>query len=128
MTAWYILWDELTKITDCKIKICDFSDAELLKQELADSAILTNGTSVGMAPHEDTCPVPEDLVFPDGLIVSDIIYNPRETSLPSPWQNIRETRSSTVPTCSSTRVPRRSASGPEKRCLVEQIKREFFSR
>ena len=73
--------DELTKITDCKIKICDFSDAELLKQELADSAILTNGTSVGMAPHEDTCPVPEDLVFPDGLIVSDIIYNPRETRL-----------------------------------------------
>lgn len=50
--------DELTKITDCKIKICDFSDAELLKQELADSAILTNGTSVGMAPHEDTWPGP----------------------------------------------------------------------
>ena len=72
---------ELTKITDCKIKICDFSDAELLKQELADSAILTNGTSVGMAPHVNTCPVPEDLVFPDGLIVSDIIYNPRETRL-----------------------------------------------
>lgn len=107
--------DELTKITDCKIKICDFSDAELLKQELADSAILTNGTSVGMAPHEDTCPVPEDLVFPDGLIVSDIIYNPRETRLLSMAKH-RETRSSTVPTCSSTKAPRRSASGPEKRC------------
>lgn len=73
--------DELTEITDCRIRICDFSDADLLKKELADSAILTNGTSVGMAPHEDTCPVPENLTFPKDLIVSDIIYNPRETKL-----------------------------------------------
>ena len=73
--------EELTEITDCRIKICDFSDANLLKKELADSAILTNGTSVGMAPHEDTCPVPENLTFPKDLIVSDIIYNPRETKL-----------------------------------------------
>ena len=42
--------EELTEITDCRIRICDFSDADLLKKELADSAILTNGTSVGMAP------------------------------------------------------------------------------
>ena len=68
--------EELTEI-----RICDFSDADLLKKELADSAILTNGTSVGMAPHEETCPVPEDLTFPKDLIVSDIIYNPRETKL-----------------------------------------------
>ena len=73
--------EELTEITDCRIRICDFSDADLLKKELADSAILTNGTSVGMAPHEDTCPVPENLTFPKDLIVSDIIYNPRETKL-----------------------------------------------
>ena len=73
--------DELTEITSCRIRICDFSDADLLKKELADSAILTNGTSVGMAPHEDSCPVPENLTFPKDLIVSDIIYNPRETKL-----------------------------------------------
>ena len=73
--------EELTELTDCRIRICDFSDADLLKKELADSAILTNGTSVGMAPHEDTCPIPEDLTFPKDLIVSDIIYNPRETKL-----------------------------------------------
>ena len=53
--------EELTEITDCRIRICDFS--------------------VGMAPHEDTCPVPENLTFPKDLIVSDIIYNPRETKL-----------------------------------------------
>lgn len=119
--------DELTKITDCKIKICDFSDAELLKQELADSAILTNGTSVGMAPHEDTCPVPEDLVFPDGLIVSDIIYNPRETRLLSmakhqgnPFFN------------GSYMLLYQGAEAfrlwTGKEMPVEQIKREFFSR
>lgn len=119
--------DELTKITDCKIKICDFCDAELLKQELADSAILTNGTSVGMAPHEDTCPVPEDLVFPDGLIVSDIIYNPRETRLLSmakhqgnPFFN------------GSYMLLYQGAEAfrlwTGKEMPVEQIKREFFSR
>ena len=46
--------EELTEITDCRIRICDFSDS---------------------------CPVPENLTFPKDLIVSDIIYNPRETKL-----------------------------------------------
>ena len=68
-------------LTSMLKNVGDFSDANLLKKELADSAILTNGTSVGMAPHEDTCPVPENLTFPKDLIVSDIIYNPRETKL-----------------------------------------------
>ena len=90
--------DELTKITDCKIKICDFSDAELLKQELA-----------------------------DGLIVSDIIYNPRETRLLSmakhqgnPFFN------------GSYMLLYQGAEAfrlwTGKEMPVEQIKREFFSR
>lgn len=34
-----------------------------------------------MAPSEDACPIPDAAFLPDGLIVSDIIYNPKETRL-----------------------------------------------
>ena len=73
--------DELQKETGCKIKLCEFSDHELLRDELADSTILVNGTSIGMAPNVDDCPIPNADILPDGLIVSDIIYNPKETKL-----------------------------------------------
>ena len=71
----------LMEETNCKIKLCDFNDPELLCHELADSAILVNGTSIGMAPDVDACPIPSSDVLPDGIIVSDIIYNPKETKL-----------------------------------------------
>ena len=45
------------------------------------SHILTNATSVGMAPHEDQCPIPDSSFLRKDLIVSDIIYNPKETRL-----------------------------------------------
>lgn len=71
----------LRERTDCKITLCDFGDLDLLKKELSESAILTNATSVGMAPNEDACPVPDASYLPQTLIVSDIIYNPKETKL-----------------------------------------------
>ena len=71
----------LMEETNCKIKLCDFNDPELLRHELADSAILVNGTSIGMAPDVDACPIPCADVLPNGIIVSDIIYNPKETKL-----------------------------------------------
>lgn len=67
--------------TSCKIRLCDFNDAEALRSELADSAIVVNGTSIGMAPDTDSCPIPDAGLLPDGIIVSDIIYNPKETRL-----------------------------------------------
>ncbi len=72
---------ELSGKTSCQIRLCDFSDPELLKRELADSDILTNATSLGMAPDTDRCPVPDASFLADRLIVSDIIYNPGETIL-----------------------------------------------
>ena len=43
--------------------------------------ILTNATSVGMAPNTDNCIIDDESVFRKDLIVSDVIYNPRETKL-----------------------------------------------
>ena len=71
----------LREQTNCIIRLCDFHDRDLLRQELSNSTILVNGTSVGMAPNVDECPIPDASYLPDGLIVSDIIYNPKETKL-----------------------------------------------
>lgn len=67
--------------TSCKVTLYDYSDMEILRREIASSAILTNATSVGMAPNTDTSVIPDGSYFHEGLIVSDIIYNPRKTKL-----------------------------------------------
>jgi shikimate dehydrogenase len=45
-----------------------------------DADILIQTTSVGMYPHTDQCPIPEDLLKGD-VMVMDIIYNPIETRM-----------------------------------------------
>lgn len=72
---------KITKETGCPIRLCDISDQTALRKSLAESAILTNATNVGMAPDTDASPVPDASMLPKELIVSDIIYNPRETLL-----------------------------------------------
>jgi shikimate dehydrogenase len=45
-----------------------------------DADILIQTTSVGMYPHTEQCPIPEDLIKGD-VVVMDIIYNPIETRI-----------------------------------------------
>ncbi len=71
----------LMEKTNCKISLYDFDDPAILRREIADSAILTNGTSVGMAPNVDHSLITDTTMFHKDLIVSDAIYNPRETKL-----------------------------------------------
>ncbi len=71
----------LNERTSCKVKLYDFSDESILRREIGDSAILTNGTSVGMAPNTDRSIITDTSMFHKDLIVSDVIYNPRETLL-----------------------------------------------
>lgn len=67
--------------TSCNINVYDFADTEQMRKSISESAILTNATNVGMAPHEDQCPIPDaSMLFPE-LIVCDIIYNPMKTKL-----------------------------------------------
>ena len=77
---------KLNERTDCKVTLHDFDDEELFKKEIASSDILTNGTSVGMAPKVDACIIKDAWfqdkeIFRPDLIVSDVIYNPEETKL-----------------------------------------------
>ena len=43
----------LNERTNCTVQLFDFEDDSILRREIADSYILTNGTSVGMAPNTD---------------------------------------------------------------------------
>ena len=73
--------NKLTKQTACKINLFDYSDESVIKKELLTSRILTNGTNVGMAPDTDRSLITSADFFHPDLIVSDVIYNPRETKL-----------------------------------------------
>lgn len=72
---------ELQNYSSCKIHLFDMEDTMRLRQEIAESTILTNGTSVGMAPNTDQSIITDLSMLHKDLIVSDIIYNPRETKL-----------------------------------------------
>lgn len=73
--------DTINKETNCKASLYDFEDESVLKKSIDESDILTNGTSVGMAPNTDACIIKDASFLHEGLIVSDVIYNPRETKL-----------------------------------------------
>jgi len=72
--------ERITKHTDCIVSLYDILDESQLKKSIAKSAILTNATNVGMAPETLFAPIPTKLLD-SHIIVSDIIYNPRETKL-----------------------------------------------
>lgn len=75
------LVDRLNRETNSKVALYDIADTSSMKKSIAESAILTNATSVGMAPETEKCIISDTGVFRKDLIVSDIIYNPKETKL-----------------------------------------------
>lgn len=72
---------KLNERTSCKIRLYDYEDASVLRREIGDSAILINATSVGMAPNLEACILKDTSMLHPDLIVSDVIYNPKETKL-----------------------------------------------
>ena len=73
--------DQINAETTCKVTLNELMDETTLKRSIAESAILVNGSSVGMAPNIDGCLVPDTSYFHPELIVSDVIYNPKQTKL-----------------------------------------------
>ena len=72
---------QLNERTTCKVSVHPLEDTEGRRASIDTSDILTNGTSLGMAPNIDTCPIPDASFLRPELIVSDVIYNPRQTKL-----------------------------------------------
>ncbi len=73
--------DQINTETTCKVTLNELADETTLRKSISDSAILVNGSSVGMAPNLDGCLIPDTSYFHPDLIVSDVIYNPRKTKL-----------------------------------------------
>lgn len=72
---------QLNERTDCKVSVHPLENTTDLKVSIETSDILTNGTSLGMAPYTNACPIPDSSFLRPELIVSDVIYNPRQTKL-----------------------------------------------
>lgn len=75
------LVDTINSNTSCNVRLFDITDTKCLGQSISDSYLLTNATSVGMSPNTNNCVIDDFSMFRSDLIVSDIIYNPRETLL-----------------------------------------------
>lgn len=73
--------DMVNSNTDCDAKLIELGNDDILNEAISNSKILTNATSVGMAPNTDNCIVKDFSVFNENLIVSDVIYNPMEAKL-----------------------------------------------
>lgn len=67
--------------THCNVQMYELQDEKQMRKSIGESKMLINASSVGMSPYEDGCLVPDKTYFYNGLIVSDVIYNPRKTKL-----------------------------------------------
>lgn len=67
--------------TDCKAALYELGDNEALRAQIADSFILANATGVGMKPMEGETWLPSASYLREDLIVTDVVYVPRETKL-----------------------------------------------
>ena len=72
---------ELNKVTDCEVTLHPLENRDDLSASIRESDILTNASKVGMAPETDACILTDSRDLRPDLVVSDIIYNPRETKL-----------------------------------------------
>jgi shikimate dehydrogenase len=75
------LADTINRTLSCQVILHENEDEAALKDAVAQSAMLVNATSVGMAPHTEASIIRDTSLFRPDLIVSDVIYNPRETKL-----------------------------------------------
>ena len=71
---------QLNKETGCRVALHDLKDMADLKGCMADADMLVNTTPVGMA-RIPGCLVPDASYFSEGMVVADVIYEPKETEL-----------------------------------------------
>ena len=72
---------KINEKTNCKAQLFDLADLDKLKEEIANSYIFTNATGMGMKPLEGQTYIPDKSFLRPDLIVSDVVYYPRETEL-----------------------------------------------
>ena len=117
----------ISEQTKCRADVIDMSDDQAVKAAVMESSLLTNATSMGMAPAKlDLTPVNDKSCFHPGLVVSDAIYNPQETRL------LREAKEAGCRTFNGMyMLLYQGAAGFEiwtgQKMPVEEIRKKFFS-
>lgn len=115
----------LNQVTHCQVKLYDINDKTKLKQCLTDASLLLNTTPVGMS-RIPGCLIPSPSYFHEGLTVSDVIYEPRETEL------LRMAREAGLPTFNGLHMllyqgAASFALWTGKEMPVEEIRKKFFT-
>lgn len=72
---------KINEKTECKASLYDLADLDKLKEEIADSYLFANATGMGMKPLEGQTYIPDKSFLRPELIVTDVVYFPRETAL-----------------------------------------------
>lgn len=72
---------KINEKTSCKAALYDLADLDKLKEEIADSYLFANATGMGMKPLEGQTYIPDKSFFRPDLIVTDVVYFPRETAM-----------------------------------------------
>lgn len=72
---------DINERTNCKATLYDLEDLDKLKEEIADSYLFANATGMGMKPLEGKTYIPDKSFLRPDLIVTDVVYAPRETEL-----------------------------------------------
>lgn len=72
--------EQLNAASECRVTVHDLADPQELRRCIQSADILLNTTPVGMS-RIPGCLIPDESYFHSGLVVSDIIYEPRETQL-----------------------------------------------
>lgn len=73
--------DDINRHTGCVASAYSIADTAQLSRALEGAALFTNATQIGMAPRSGQSVIEDKGLLHPGLVVSDIVYNPRETKL-----------------------------------------------
>ena len=72
---------KINEKTNCKATLYNLADLDKLKEEIADSYLFANATGMGMKPLEGKTYIPDKSFFRPDLIVTDVVYFPREPEM-----------------------------------------------
>ncbi|PIO83729.1 shikimate dehydrogenase [Loigolactobacillus backii] len=72
----------IEKVTGVALELCDYADEATMAQVLTTTDYLINTTNIGMGQGNNELPVPAKLItsLATNIVVTDIIYFPRETA------------------------------------------------
>ncbi|MBE5994666.1 shikimate dehydrogenase [Lacrimispora sp.] len=65
----------------CMVNVFDITDMETMREEMKTSDIFANATIVGMKPMDNESVVKDITMFYPGLVVTDAVYDPKETKM-----------------------------------------------